>query len=93
KLARNSDVYAIGVVLLEVMCGWPALDESLDEDKCGLAPWAQDRISEGNINHIIDSRLTGQISSKCLKKFADIACRCGAAYIIFRISDLSWLRS
>ncbi|PWA98021.1 Concanavalin A-like lectin/glucanase, subgroup [Artemisia annua] len=76
KLTRKSDVYAFGVVLLEVMCGRPAVDESLDEDQWGLAPWAQDRIREGKLNRIIDSRLTGQISSKCLKMFADIACRC-----------------
>ncbi|GKE37609.1 concanavalin A-like lectin/glucanase [Tanacetum coccineum] len=76
KLTRKSDVYAFGVVLLEVMCGRPAVDESLDEDQWGLAPWAQDRIREGKLNRIIDSRLTGQISSKCLKKFGDIACRC-----------------
>ncbi|GJU01633.1 concanavalin A-like lectin/glucanase [Tanacetum coccineum] len=76
KLTRKSDVYSFGVVLLEVLSGRPAVDESLDEDQWGLAPWAQDRILEGKLNRTIDTRLTGKISSKCLKTFADIACRC-----------------
>ncbi|GKC30113.1 concanavalin A-like lectin/glucanase [Tanacetum coccineum] len=76
KLTRKSYVYTFGVVLLDVLCGRPAVDESLNEDQCVLALWAQDRIREGKLNCIIDTRLTGQISSKCLKKLADIACRC-----------------
>ncbi|GKA30236.1 concanavalin A-like lectin/glucanase [Tanacetum coccineum] len=76
KFTRKSDVYAFRVVLLEVLSGRPAVDENLDEDQWGLAPWAQDRILEGKLNRTIDTRLIGKISSKCLKTFADIACRC-----------------
>ncbi|KAJ9552202.1 hypothetical protein OSB04_016247 [Centaurea solstitialis] len=76
ELTRKSDVYSFGVLLLEVICGRPAVDTSLDEEQWGLAPWAQERIKEGKRNHIVDSRLRGQISSSCLKGFVRIASRC-----------------
>ncbi|GKB19475.1 probably inactive leucine-rich repeat receptor-like protein kinase IMK2 [Tanacetum coccineum] len=41
KLTRKSDVYAFGVVLLEVLCGRRAVDTTLDEKEWGLATWAQ----------------------------------------------------
>ncbi|XP_042752504.1 putative receptor-like protein kinase At5g39000 isoform X2 [Lactuca sativa] len=73
KLTRKSDVYAFGVVLLEVLCRKRAVDNSLD---VGLATWAQDSIKEGNLKHIIDSSIRCQISSKCLKEFVRIVERC-----------------
>nr|GEW72156.1 serine-threonine/tyrosine-protein kinase catalytic domain-containing protein [Tanacetum cinerariifolium] len=76
KLTRKSDVYAFGVVLFEVLCGKRAVDSSLDEDQWSLAVWAQDSIKEGKLKQIVDSKLRGSISSKCLKEFARIADRC-----------------
>ncbi|XP_071740558.1 receptor like protein kinase S.2-like [Rutidosis leptorrhynchoides] len=76
RLTRKSDVYAFGVVLLEVLCRKRAVDKTLDEEQWGLATWAQDFIKEGNFKHIIDSELKGQISPKCLKEFAGIVERC-----------------
>ncbi|KAI3759146.1 hypothetical protein L6452_06726 [Arctium lappa] len=76
ELTRKSDVYSFGVLLLEVICGRPAVDTSLDEEQWSLAPWAQACIKEGKRNHIIDSRLRRQISSDCLKDFVRIASRC-----------------
>ncbi|GJV28966.1 serine/threonine/dual specificity protein kinase, catalytic domain-containing protein [Tanacetum coccineum] len=73
RLTRKSDVYAFGVVLLEVLCGRPALDESLDE---GLAVWAQDRIKQGKVSQIIDPNLKDRISRSSLKEFSRIAARC-----------------
>ncbi|KAI3708928.1 hypothetical protein L2E82_38509 [Cichorium intybus] len=76
KLTRKSDVYAFGVVLLEVLSGRKAVDSTLDEEQWGLAGWAQDQIKEGKLNQIMDRTLMGQISKKCLKEFASIASQC-----------------
>nr|KAJ0195652.1 hypothetical protein LSAT_V11C700367070 [Lactuca sativa] len=76
KLNRKSDVYAFGVVLFEVLSGKQAVDSTLDEEQWGLAPWAQSQIKEGKLDQIIDPKLMGQISRKCLKKFVKIACHC-----------------
>ncbi|XP_023739524.1 probable serine/threonine-protein kinase PBL18 [Lactuca sativa] len=72
KLTRKSDVYAFGVVLLEVLCRKRAVDRSLDEEQWGLVTWAQDSIKEGNLKNIIDYDIRGQISTKCLKEFVQI---------------------
>ncbi|KAJ9550705.1 hypothetical protein OSB04_014750 [Centaurea solstitialis] len=76
KLTRKSDVYAFGVVLLEVLCRKRAVDRSLDEEQWNLARWAQESIKEGKLKNIIDSDIRGQISPKCLKEFVLIAKRC-----------------
>ncbi|GJW41156.1 receptor like protein kinase S.2-like protein, partial [Tanacetum coccineum] len=76
RLTRKSDVYAFGVVLLEVLCGRPALDFTLDEQQHSLAIWAKHCIREGNIGRIIDSDLRGQVSVNCLKEFGQIAHEC-----------------
>ncbi|KAF5789061.1 putative protein kinase RLK-Pelle-CrRLK1L-1 family [Helianthus annuus] len=73
KLTTKSDVYAFGVVLLEVLCRKRAVDDSLD---WGIATWAQDSIKEGRLKDIIDSAIRGEISPKCLKQFVRIAERC-----------------
>ncbi|KAJ9550796.1 hypothetical protein OSB04_014841 [Centaurea solstitialis] len=76
KLTRKSDVYALGVVLLEVLCRKPAVDRSDEEQWLNLARWAQETIKEGNLKHIIDPDIRGQISPKCLKEFVRIIKRC-----------------
>ncbi|XP_076918245.1 wall-associated receptor kinase-like 1 [Bidens hawaiensis] len=73
KLTRKSDVYAFGVVLLEVLCRKRAVDDSLD---CGIATWAQDSIKAGRLKGIVDTNIRREISTKCLKQFAQIAERC-----------------
>ncbi|KAL8252311.1 hypothetical protein R6Q59_036004 [Mikania micrantha] len=76
KLTRKSDVYAFGVVLLEVLCRKRAVDKSLDEEQWGLVAWVQDSIKEGNLKNIIDSDIRGEISPKCLKEYVKLAERC-----------------
>ncbi|KAL8222790.1 hypothetical protein R6Q57_020189 [Mikania cordata] len=80
KLTRKSDVYAFGVVLLEVLCGRPAVDTSLDEEQWGLASWAQDCIREGKLSQIVDISLRGQLKKDCLKEFAGVAVSCLRAH-------------
>ena len=76
RLTRKSDVYAFGVVLLEVLCGKRAVDRSLDEERWGLASWALDSIKEGRLKQIVDPNIKGRIFPKCLKEFAWLAERC-----------------
>ncbi|PWA88081.1 concanavalin A-like lectin/glucanase domain-containing protein [Artemisia annua] len=76
RLTSKSDVYAFGVVMLEVLCRKHAVDTTLDEEQPNLVRWAQESIRKGKLKHIIDSDIRDQISTKCLKEFVGIAQRC-----------------
>ncbi|KAM7485625.1 hypothetical protein LguiA_001634 [Lonicera macranthoides] len=76
RFTRKSDVYAFGVVLLEVLCERPALDRSLDEDQWGLARWGQQCIKEGASHQIIGPNLKWEILPNSLTEFVQIADQC-----------------
>ncbi|KAG5527702.1 hypothetical protein RHGRI_028593 [Rhododendron griersonianum] len=76
RLTRKSDVYAFGVVLLEVLCGRPAVDIKLEEEQRSLALWAQHCIREGIVHQIIDPHLKTRILPNCLKLFVEVAMKC-----------------
>nr|GEX48931.1 brassinosteroid insensitive 1-associated receptor kinase 1 [Tanacetum cinerariifolium] len=75
NLTRKSDVFAFGVVLLEVLCRKRAVF-NIDGEASNLANWAQESIKEGNLKNIVDFDIRGQMSQKCSKEFVRIAERC-----------------
>lgn len=73
RVTRKSDVYALGLVLLEVLCGTPALDLKLDEEQHSLARCPKKCIKEGKLDQTVDPSLRGHILATCLKEFAEVA--------------------
>ncbi|KAG5538857.1 hypothetical protein RHGRI_019408 [Rhododendron griersonianum] len=76
RLTTKSDVYAFGVVLLEVLCGRPPVDTRLVEEQIDLVQWAQHCIKKGKHDELIDPSLFGQIPPSCLKSFVELASTC-----------------
>ncbi|KAL7157783.1 hypothetical protein ABFS83_02G100100 [Erythranthe nasuta] len=76
KLTTKCDTYSFGVVLLEVLCGRPAVEPWAEEDKQSLTMWARDYISKGEVEQIIAPSLRQRISPDSLKTFVLVAARC-----------------
>ncbi|KAI8534164.1 hypothetical protein RHMOL_Rhmol10G0067600 [Rhododendron molle] len=80
KLRKKSDVYAFGVVMLEMLCGRAAVDTRVDEEQCSLVLWAKEGIKENKLDKLLDPSLRDEISPHCLKVFAEIANSCLASH-------------
>jgi hypothetical protein len=76
QLTEKSDVYSLGVVMLEVLCGRPVIDPSLSREKVNLVEWAMMLQKKGQLEEIVDPRLAGQIKPDSLRKFGEIAEKC-----------------
>ncbi|MFS7966544.1 putative protein kinase RLK-Pelle-CrRLK1L-1 family [Helianthus anomalus] len=76
KLTRKTDVYAFGVVLFELLSGRLALDPDEEEDQCSLVRWAQKCVKEKKLDQMVDPSIKEAISTKCLRRFAQMAARC-----------------
>ncbi|KAF7150589.1 hypothetical protein RHSIM_Rhsim02G0064000 [Rhododendron simsii] len=76
QVTRKSDVYAFGVVLLEVLCGRPPLDDRLEEEQISLVSWAKMYIEKGKVDRIIDPSLNGETTPHSLEYFAKLVNNC-----------------
>ncbi|PWA44709.1 serine/threonine-protein kinase, active site protein [Artemisia annua] len=62
KLKRGTDIYSFGVVLFEILSGKIANDRIFtDEDKKGLAPYAQRRFKEGTLHEMMDPKIMEEV--------------------------------
>ncbi|CAI6004792.1 unnamed protein product [Closterium sp. NIES-64] len=75
-LTAKSDVYAFGVVLLELLCGRRAVDVGRPGDEKNLVFWAKPFLADRKrIGEIVDPRLQGRFSHKGALKLA-VAAHC-----------------
>ncbi|KQK14560.1 probable serine/threonine-protein kinase PBL18 [Brachypodium distachyon] len=80
-LSAKSDVYGFGVLLLELMTGRRALDESRGPAAELLVDWARpfltgERRRKQQVMRVMDTRLGGQYPKRQAQEMAELAMRC-----------------
>ncbi|KAH0938289.1 hypothetical protein HID58_005750 [Brassica napus] len=77
-LTEKTDVYAFGVVALELVSGRPNSDEVLDDDKKYLLEWAWNLHEKGREVELIDDRLS-EFNVEEVKRVIGVALLCTQA--------------
>ncbi|RHN74796.1 putative protein kinase RLK-Pelle-CrRLK1L-1 family [Medicago truncatula] len=67
-LTKKSDVFSFGVVLIEVICGKPALDDALPTQQMNLALRALSCDKKGTFHEMMDPYLIGKVNMDSLNK-------------------------
>ncbi|CBI36010.3 unnamed protein product, partial [Vitis vinifera] len=74
NLNEKSDVYAFGIVLLELVTGHPAIIPG--HENTHLVDWLSPRLAGGEIRSIVDSRLNGDFNPNSAWKLVETAMAC-----------------
>ncbi|KAG2710910.1 hypothetical protein I3760_04G051800 [Carya illinoinensis] len=74
RVTTKSDVYAFGMILLEVLCARKPLDR--ERENIHLSDWARKCNENGSIGKIIDPYLKGKIAPECFKVYVEVAMTC-----------------
>jgi len=92
QLTQKSDVYLFGVVLLEVLCGRPAIDLKLPKEKRNLVRWVTGMVKNDQLEQIVDQKILGTINPHYLIIFCNIVLKCLAENAVDRPSMEDVLR-
>ncbi|KAJ3695087.1 hypothetical protein LUZ60_000464 [Juncus effusus] len=74
QLSKKSDVFSFGVVLLEIVTGQPPVIGGPEGGH--ISDWVKQRLSKGDIERIVDSRMRGQYDINSVWKVTTLAEKC-----------------
>ncbi|KAF3325163.1 putative LRR receptor-like serine/threonine-protein kinase [Carex littledalei] len=75
QLSAKSDVYSFGVVMLEIITGRPPIINAGREGG-NLVQWVHQKLSGGDIESIVDTRMQDKYDINSVWKVTELACRC-----------------
>lgn len=76
-LNEKSDVYNVGIVLLEIITSRPVLAKT--HEKIHIAQWVRFMVANGDIKSIVDSRIKGKFDTNSVWKAVEVAIACGSS--------------
>ncbi|XP_057759501.1 receptor-like protein kinase FERONIA [Arachis stenosperma] len=80
KLTEKSDLYSLGVVLLEVLSARPAVSQgdvdNNNDEPLMLAEFAKLCFENGNLEQIVDPKIEGEIVKECFEVYLGVAMKC-----------------
>ena len=77
RVTTKVDVYAFGVILMELITGRKALDDTMSDDRCHLVTWFRQILINENISNAIDQTLNlDEETMESIYKVAELARNC-----------------
>ncbi|KAJ1690777.1 hypothetical protein LUZ63_014932 [Rhynchospora breviuscula] len=73
QLSAKSDVFSFGIVLLEIITGRPPIVPGVEGN---LEEWVHQKLSEGDIQSIVDPMMQGKYDINSVWKVTNLACKC-----------------
>eukprot|EP00249_Psilotum_nudum_P003582 c1703_g2_i1 orf=523-981(+) len=76
QLTEKSDVYSLGIVLFEIICGREPLSQNCPPDEFNLVFWAKPLLESHSYHSVVDKVIENKYNLKSMEIVSQLAIRC-----------------